>query len=364
MASTSINDSIVKLIPGRALGYYEDGEGGWFNAPLTDAVVGPTNVYSTVEDLAKWDENFYSGLVGGQALLDAMHKPGRLVDGSELDYALGLMVGLAHRHRGWDLVEHGGGQGGYGSYMLRFPDLHFTVIILFNHFLWNMRQYAVDVADLYLEDNPARSEAASDHPASNDIVPVPAAPVVAAGPEQLSAMVGKYFNAPRAALRELTVADGRLRYEGFDLVPVAEDRFYVELEPDVEVRFTPGSSDSPACVTTTTSAGEITYQRVDAAVPSGADLAVYAGRYYSPELDLYWTLVAGPDHLVAKRWKYADTVLTPLFAGAFSDDWQPIMGYPTTYTILFERDDAGSVTGFRVSGARVRHLQFLKREVI
>jgi CubicO group peptidase (beta-lactamase class C family) len=72
MTRTCVNDSIVKIIPGRALGYYDDGQGNWLNAPLTDSVVGPTNVYTTVEDLARWDESFYTGRVAA-----ATYTPGR-----------------------------------------------------------------------------------------------------------------------------------------------------------------------------------------------------------------------------------------------------------------------------------------------
>jgi hypothetical protein len=87
----------------------------------------------------------------------------------------------------------------------------------------------------------------------------------------------------------------------------------------------------------------------------------YAGRYYSPELDIYWTLVAEADHLIAKRRKYVDSKLTPLFTDTFSDDWEPLMGYPTTYLVVFERDQRGAITGLRVSGSRVRHLRFIKQ---
>ena len=110
MTRSCVNDSFVKLLPGRALGYYEDGQGKWLNAPLTDSVVGPTNVYTTVEDLIKWDENFYTGQVGGHAVIERMQQPGHLNDGTELDYAFGLTVGPAHRYRGWQVVEHGGGR--------------------------------------------------------------------------------------------------------------------------------------------------------------------------------------------------------------------------------------------------------------
>jgi hypothetical protein len=112
---------------------------------------------------------------------------------------------------------------------------------------------------------------------------------------------------------------------------------------------------------TITSSGEYGYDRVETISPTPAELAQYAGRYYSPELDIYWTVEMGQDHLRIKRRKYVDSKLTPLFTDAFSDDWLPLMGYPTTYLLVFERDEHESITGLRVSGTRVRNLSFTRQ---
>jgi len=70
--------------------------------PLTGTrCVTPTNVYTTVQDLVKWDENFYPGRVDGLAFIKQMERSGRLNDGMEVDYAFGLMVGAAHQQPGW-----------------------------------------------------------------------------------------------------------------------------------------------------------------------------------------------------------------------------------------------------------------------
>jgi CubicO group peptidase (beta-lactamase class C family) len=356
MARTCIHDSVFRVIPGRALGYYYDDEQeSWLNAPLTDCVFGPTNVYATVEDLALWDENFYTGKVGGQAVVEQVHQPGRLDDGTELDYAFGLMLGPTHAHRGWQVVEHGGGQGGYGAWMLRFPKLQTSVVVLFNHFLWEMRDYAIKVADLFVEDK----EAAGVQPVG------PAAPADEAAPveltsAQLRAKAGTYFSPERAAIREVTYQEGRLQYLGLDLVPLAKNLFLFEKVPDSQLEFCVGPDGSVVSMTTITPSGDFPYQRVAPVSPSPDALAEFAGRYYSSELDIYWTLEAGDGALIARRRKYVDSRLTPLFQDAFSDDWLPLMGYPTTYLVLFERDDAGAVNGLRVSGTRVRNLQFVK----
>ncbi len=358
MTRSVINDSFVKVIPARALGYYDAGRGNWLNAPLTDSVIGPTNVYSTVQDLARWDENFYSAEIGGRAVIERIEQPGRLNDGTELDYAFGLMVGPTHQHRGWQMVEHGGGQGGYGSWMVRFPEIHLSVVVLFNHFLWQMQDYALKVADLFLEEKSAPKMEVEQQ----------AAPVESAAPLELSAVqlekkAGTYFNARRAALREVTCAETKLQFQGLDLVPLSENLFFFELEPQTRVEFIPAPYDAVAGMKTITSSGEYGYDRVETVSPTPGELAQYVGHYYSPELDVYWTIEADDDHLIGKRRKYVDSKLTPLFRDAFSDDWQPLMDYPTTYLLVFERDEHDGITGLRVSGTRVRNLRFTRQAV-
>ena len=358
MTRSTVNDSFVKIIPARALGYYDDVQGNWFNAPLTDSVVGPTNVYTTVQDLARWDENFYRGQVGGRTGVERMLQPGRLSDGTELDYAFGLMVGPAHQYRGWNVVEHGGGQGGYGSWMMRFPELHLSVVVLFNHFLWDMQDYVLKVADLFVEERTTPEVAVEQWAAPEEST----APVELSA-ERLEKKAGVYFDAQHAAVREVRYAGDRLQFQGYDLVPLSEDLFFFAVEPQTRVEFIPTAGGAVIGMKTITSSEVRRYDRVETVSPTPDALAQYAGRYYSPELDVYWTIEAGDNHLLAKRRKYVDSKLTPVFADAFRDDWEPLMGYPTTYFVLFERDERGEISSLRVSGARVRHVRFSKQRV-
>jgi CubicO group peptidase (beta-lactamase class C family) len=352
MSRTVVNDSYFKLIPGRASGYYGD-DGTWFNAPLTDSVVGPTNIYSTVEDLARWDENFYSGRVGGEALVEMMHQPGRLNDGTVLDYAFGLMVGPAHQRQGWQMVEHGGSQGGYSSWLVRFPELHLSVVVLLNLFMWDMREVALRIADLFLQSRGTQAT-----PANETSLPVAAPASIELSAGHLARLEGTYLNRHRAALRQVTVQGGKLQFEGHNLAPLAETLFCFEVEPETRVIFSLGDDGRALSMKTLASSGEYGYDRVETTEPTVEQLADYAGRYHSPELDVSWTLVAGDRCLIARRRKYVESTMTPVFVDGFRDDWQPIMGYPTTYLVVFQRDPEGALTGLRVSGSRVRHLAF------
>ena len=239
--------------------------------------------------------------------------------------------------------------------MIRFPERHLSVVALFNHFIWNARDYALEVADLFHEVKQPQRSATTE---SGTMTTAPEQIDLSA--EQLKLKTGKYFNNRRVALREVTLKDGRLQFQGYDLVPLTEHRFFIEDEPDVYVEFQAGSTGNSESIKTITISGEYTYDRVENVAPAIEALEDYTGHYYSAELDLSWRIHLIDDYLIVKRRKYVDTKLSPLFTNAFSDDWQPIMEWPLTYTIIFERDEARSVSGFRVSGSRIRHLKFVR----
>jgi len=350
MQDTCVNASYFQLIPRRAPGYYEDGQGGWINAPLTDSVVGPTNIYTSVLDLAKWDQNFYTGTVGGEAIINQIQQPGQLNDGGILDYAFGVEVGPAHHHRGWHKVEHGGSQGGYSSWMVRFPDLHLSVMLLCNHFSWSTRDSVLKVADIFVCDHPTQKPEPETTVTTHDPVELRSS--------QLEPKSGIYFDAEHVTLRNITLSENRLQFEELDLIPLNKTTFYFEVEPQTQVVFMPTSDGGVANMKTITSSGEYRYERVEPVAPTHDDLLAYAGRYYSSELDVYWTFSPGDGNLIAHRRKYVDSQLKPLFKDTFRDDWSPLMGYPTTYIVRFTRNDLGAIVGLRVSGNGVRNIQF------
>jgi CubicO group peptidase (beta-lactamase class C family) len=346
MASTSIKDDFQMLMPNAAAGYYQTDEGSWKRAVVTDSVVGSTNVWSTVEDLAGWDRNFITGEVGGEALIERLAQPALLNDGSPVAYGFGLEVGT---HRGWNLVEHGGQHGGHCGHLARFPEASLSVVVLFNAFRWDFREYALRVADLALED---RSE-----PAVVDDQQSPEARQQDA--LDLQRFSGTYLNLARAAIRRVTVEEGRLTFDGYALNPTGGDRFRFEAEPSVELRFE--GTGNRRTVTTMTGQGNYSYEIVPDPVTNPEDMREFPGRYESPELGVAWTVELQDNQLHVHRHRFPDTVLTPVFADGFTDDWSPVVDFPMSYLIIFERNATGTVTGFTISGDRVRHLCFVRQ---
>jgi CubicO group peptidase (beta-lactamase class C family) len=128
MTRTEFRDDHTVLIRQRAVGYAPDAQGYHFSQPQFD-IVGDGGAYSTIEDLAKWDANFDSGRVGGKEGIARLETPGRLNDGQEIHYGLGLAIG---EFRGLKTLSHGGSYGGYRSSMIRVPSRRLTVMTLCN----------------------------------------------------------------------------------------------------------------------------------------------------------------------------------------------------------------------------------------
>jgi CubicO group peptidase (beta-lactamase class C family) len=128
MTHTEFRDDHTELIPQRAFGYRPTVDGFRLSQPELD-VVGDGGVYSTVNDLAKWDANFRSNRVGGKKGIALLEEPGRLNNGQVVPYALALTFGSV---RGVKTLGHSGEYAGYRSALLRFPDRGVSVITLCN----------------------------------------------------------------------------------------------------------------------------------------------------------------------------------------------------------------------------------------
>lgn len=147
MRQTSIVDAYPTSIAPLARGY-SPREGGGLNINETRwEQTGDGQVHTTVRDLQKWDENFYTGSVGGTNLIRDMLAPGTLASGEALTYASGLQIGS---HRGLPTVRHSGSWAGYGAHLLRFPAQHFSVAVMCNRSDSDRGRLVEQVAAVYL----------------------------------------------------------------------------------------------------------------------------------------------------------------------------------------------------------------------
>ena len=205
MANTRIVDRYPDGNVTRARGYANTGKGfavdetGWEQ-------VGDGGVQSDLHDLALWDENFYTGKLGGRELIEQMYQVGLLNSGESTEYAAGLSV---EETRGVRLISHGGSWVGYRSYLLRAPDQHLSVIVLCNRADADTGDLAERVAGVFLKEKlrPAVADA-DDEPEA--VKPAPPG----WQPRDLAHYTGTYYSAEAIAHCRIYLRDGKLAVEG------------------------------------------------------------------------------------------------------------------------------------------------------
>jgi len=242
MAHTTFTDNHDQIIANHAYGYR--GTQPPFDLPPflmrmpNYDLTGPTNLLTTVEDLARWERNFDDKTVGGETALKEMQTPARLSNGTTFPYGFGLEL---TSYRGLKTVEHDGRDAGYRSHLLRFPDQHFAVACLCNLALRDSNlpgKLARSIADVYLADLLGPTPAQPP--------PVVAAPRQPA-PADLSKYTGRYYSEEIDATYVIKMQNSSLvltrpKFPAADLEPHADDTFktdhFSEVYPLATLRFT------------------------------------------------------------------------------------------------------------------------------
>lgn len=131
-------DVSSRIIKNRAAGYARKA-GETVNAAYMDMTVpyAAGALYSTTEDLLRWDQALYTDALVSQTSLDEIFTP------EKNGYAYGWIVG---RRFDRQVIAHGGGIYGFASQIARFPADRVTVIVLSNVEGASVSQMANDLA--------------------------------------------------------------------------------------------------------------------------------------------------------------------------------------------------------------------------
>jgi CubicO group peptidase (beta-lactamase class C family) len=319
----------VRQLTGTAYGYSR--RGSQFHHSIPPLVAGDGGLQSSVEDLARWDENFYTQTVGGRRLIDFLEEPGHLRSGESVRYAAGLAVG---KFRGLPAIGHDGILPGSRSDLVRFPMQHLTVICLCNRGDAEASSLSRMIAAIYLQGKLKHRlhQADIEYPASGF-------------PE----LAGVWESKQGWILRAWSTIDGlsvTSPQGAYEMAPLNRNQMFDEAVGwrAILTRLTPDR------IRLERNGGiPVIYDRLPTMTPKAAYLEAFVGDYRANDVDATWSFSAESGRLIASingNWRIPlDAAGPDRFAGG-------------PWSLHFQYDAEGHVRGVELHRARLWNLWF------
>ena len=126
MSNTVAYEEGISTVSNRAFGHTQE-QGRWnrTDQSQTSAVLGDGGIYSSIDDLAKWDAALYDGRLLRPSSLQAAFTPATHTDDPEVEYGFGWRIT-------GETLWHSGETVGFRNVIVRYPKRHLTVVVLTN----------------------------------------------------------------------------------------------------------------------------------------------------------------------------------------------------------------------------------------
>jgi CubicO group peptidase (beta-lactamase class C family) len=333
-------DSNSAIIAHRASGYSPSPKGpvnaGFVHMSIPHAAGA---LYSTTEDLLRWEQALFGGKIVSATSLEKMTTP------FKNNYALGVTVQTVS---GRKVVQHGGGIQGFNTFLAYYPDDKLTIAVLANV---NGTAPGAIAAKLGAAAHGDTVQSTADRKE----ITLPA--------ETLATYVGTYELTPEVKLAirlSGTQLTAQLTGQGqLPIFPESETKFFLKIV-DAQLEFQKDAGGAITALVLHQNGVDQTAARTNAAPPPlpGATrkettvpvstLSKYTGTYQmQPNVDLTVTLEG--DHLMAQLSSQ------PKFQ-IFSESETLFFYKIVEATLEFQKDASGATTGVRLKQGQVNTL--------
>jgi CubicO group peptidase (beta-lactamase class C family) len=238
MTNTFYRHQYDQQFPGEAKGYLVIGPNRFKPRKATGGILGDGKMVTTIDDLVKWEQNLRHNTLGmkKQTLVDKLYTSSKLNNGELTQYGYGFWN---REYRGLKTISHGGDDGRFTSFILKFPERELAIICLANSSLYyNTESTAYQVANIVLE----KSLKPEEKPREYNYIELPK--------EKLQTWVGNYGSIDdkglarfrKIAVRDHLYASASYYSEGTLMKPVEEKVFILTNRSGTQVQFTFGKN--------------------------------------------------------------------------------------------------------------------------
>lgn len=346
MVHSVFHDDVTNIIKNRAFSY-EKTEDGFDNLVLRFDLVGSGGMYSNLEDLYLWDQNFNHNILGkgGQQIIQKMMTDGKFNNGESCGYAFAVANG---NYKGLSTLSHGGALAGYRSYFLRFLDHDLSLVILSNRSDGAPDSKAYKLADILLKEfiEKESMSISEEQQVQSQVESLIFSPDQLEGP----------FEIEPGIILEITYSNGTLiglqqwNNEKITLIRFSDYEYRISEDASIRIIFSDFKDGKMTTISVIEGANKRVLNRVTAFKNEIEDLNTYSGTYYSKELNTTYKIYLTEGQLFTDMPGNKAKRLKPYQKDQFTVE---------PYGILFRfTKENNQVKELRVDAGRVQNLYF------
>ncbi|WP_428666094.1 serine hydrolase domain-containing protein [Runella sp.] len=342
MHSSHFMEDYTEVVKNLAYSYYPSSNG--FKKSLSALTAyGSSSLFTSVEDLSKWVIHFNKEIAAGNPVYLRMLEEGVLNNGDKVHYGYGLANGT---DKGLKTISHDGGWASYRTTIINYPTEHLSLIILGNAGDFDLTRSINDVTRLLLK-YPIKTE-------DKKPISIKDQPTVKVNAALLQKYTGVYQLGPGWAVT-ITLENGQLMTQAN-----GEAKFPMETKSDSTCWINAYGASMTFVKDSKGDVNLLKYKniqakRINPRQPDSKQLSLYDGTYYSEELGAEYVIKNSNGQLMMQHFRLGEFKLETDPTG--EDQFSGNIG-----SIRFFKDKQANVTGFNLSGGRIKNIRFDKKK--
>ena len=344
LSDTYIEGQATRIVKGNATSYLKQKDNSYSRAVEYWNYKGSGNVHSTVKDLLLWLNNFSNPHDNWKSAFKILQTTDTLNNGKMLNYAFGVAIDSINGIR---RINHGGSVGGFRSFACTFPYEGISIVVLTNYSSSNPLEKMNFLAEIVIpglatKTNPEENIFKDYRPVPND---------------NLKKYEGDYWDGDAA--RKIYIKNDTLwyfRHKGNEspLMYVGDDEFIIMPQAIWKTKFIFDGARVVSMLVESKAVQDPFKPFIPVDI-SPEYLSGFEGKYYSPELDTYYSLTLQNDTLIGYHPRHGSFKIEATMKQDLFKSQGPLQ------TMNFIRDENNNITGMRVSFDRVKNL-WLEKE--
>jgi len=305
--------------------------------------LGDGGLFTNIIDMSRWVMNFYNPQVGDLKDIEQFTQRGRLNNGRQISYALGIAVDSV---RGWKRYIHNGSLAGYRTVVTIYPDLKTGFIIFGNAGDSEVYGKIDNLENLLIPDT--RKAKPVNRPMPRDTNSA-----IVKDTNRIKPFPGNYI-AEDGYQVSISLKGDKLYLNGdLLLMPGAKDTFSLFQNPAVKYVFSRNGAGkvSADLITPVSPDAPIHLTQIIKETPI---LQNYVGTYYCAELDFSCRIVLRDEALYLVSNNHNEAKLSLM-----GED-HILTGQSFMQHLLVKRDAKDKIKGFELNSQRIMHLYFEK----